>query len=133
MIRAFLPAVVLAATLAGCAPRPEQPVLSAFFNAARLRDRTALRALATASFDPATDGMITTFTITGVVSTRAGDAVIERVLISAPVKLMSGQTVRKNLIVTLEENTSPPPAGAGRPRWIVTSITDAAAPSTPRS
>ena len=52
MTRALMLAVALAATLAACSPRTEEPILSGFFNASRLRDRTALQKLATTSFDP---------------------------------------------------------------------------------
>ena len=39
MRRATALVVVLAASLAGCGPKPEEPVLAEFFNASRLRDR----------------------------------------------------------------------------------------------
>ena len=115
----------LGALVAGCAPRAEEPILGAFFHASRLRDRTALQKLATASFDPAVQGIITNFAITGVDAWHDGARTVKHVTIAAPVKLFSGQVVQKNLVVTIER--------AGE-RWIVTSITDApAAPSTPRS
>ncbi len=55
-----------AATLIGCSSTPEQPILQQFFTASRLRDNTTLAGFAAASFEPATDGIITTFTITNV-------------------------------------------------------------------
>jgi len=55
-----------AATLVGCASTPEQPLLQQFFTASRLRDHTTLAGFAAASFEPATDGIVTTFSITNV-------------------------------------------------------------------
>lgn len=121
--------VALAATLAACSPRTEEPILSGFFNASRLRDRTALQKLATTSFDPAAHGIITSFNMTGVVTRQAGGRVTKEVSISAPVKLLSGQTLQKNLVVTLERDG----AGSGSiaARWIVTAIRDAAGGPSP--
>ena len=55
-----------AATLIGCSSTPEQPILQQFFTASRLRDNTTLAGFAAASFEPGTDGIITTFSITNV-------------------------------------------------------------------
>jgi hypothetical protein len=129
MNRVLMLVVALAAVLAACSPRAEEPILSAFFSASRLRDRTALQKLATTSFDPAVHGIITSFTITGVVTTRAADRATKEVSISAPVKLPSGQTIWKNLVVTVELDESA--SGKTSARWIVTAIRDAAEPSPP--
>ena len=129
MTRALLLAVALAATLAACSPRTEEPILSGFFNASRLRDRTALQKLATTSFDPATRGIITNFAITGVVTSQAGGRVTKDVSISAPVQLPSGQTVQKNLVVTLEQDVSG--SGSIAARWVVTAIRDVAGGLSP--
>jgi hypothetical protein len=112
--------------MAGWSPRAEEPILGEFFHASRLRDRTALQKLATASFDPAVQGIITTFEITGVSSRREGNGAVKDVSIVAPVTLMSGQVVEKRLVVTIEQSDG---------RWIVTAITDgpASGPSTPPS
>jgi hypothetical protein len=118
-----LTVVALAATLAACSPRAEEPILSEFFNASRLRDRTALQKFATTSFDPSADGIITGFTITGVVARQVGSRARKEVSISAPVKLPSGQTLHKNLVVTLEQDVSGSVAAV---RWIVTAVRDAA-------
>jgi hypothetical protein len=129
MNRVLILVVALAATQAACSPRPEEPILSGFFSASRLRDRTALQKLATTSFDPAADGIITSFNITGVVAGQAAGRVIREVSMSAPVKLPSGQTLHKNLVVTLERDDS----GSGRTaaRWMVTAIRDAAGGLSP--
>ena len=129
MNRALMPIVALVATLAACSPRAEQPILSEFFSASRLRDRTALQKLATTSFDPASQGIITGFDITGVVTSEAGGRATKDVSISAPVRLPDGHTLQKNLVVTLERDVS----GSGRTaaRWIVTAIRDSAAGLSP--
>ena len=118
----------LAATLAACSPRAEEPILSEFFNASRLRDRTALQKFATTSFDPSARGIITGFTITGVVTRQAGRRVRKEVSISAPVKLPSGEMVQTNLVVTLEQDV---PGSGADVRWIVTAVRDAAAGPSP--
>ena len=123
------PVVALAATLAACSPRAEAPILSEFFNASRLRDRTALQKFATTSFDPSAHGIITGFTITSVVTRQAGRRVRKEVSISAPVKLPGGQTLQKNLVVTLERDVSG--SGGTAARWIVTGIRDSAAGLSP--
>ncbi len=126
MIRALLLAVALAAAMAGCSPRAEEPVLGAFFHASRLRDRTALQKLATVSFEPAVDGIITGFEITGVSTRRERGGATKDVAISAPVTMMSGQVIEKRLVVGIQQVDG---------RWIVVAIRDAAAPgpSTPPS
>jgi hypothetical protein len=55
-----------AATIIGCSSMQEQPLLQQFFTASRLRDNTTLAGFAAASFEPATDGIVTTFSITNV-------------------------------------------------------------------
>jgi hypothetical protein len=128
MTRVAVVVVVLAATLAGCGPRPEEPVLAEFFNASRLRDLTALRKIATTVFDPATDGIITDFEIKRVEAHEAGGRATEDVSISAPVKPMDGPTVEKQVVVTLEKDLTGARSGI-KGRWIVTAFrVDAAAP-----
>jgi hypothetical protein len=128
MTRVAVVVVVLAATLAGCGPRPEEPVLAEFFNASRLRDLTALRKIATTVFDPATDGIITDFEIKRVDAHEAGGRATEDVSISAPVKPMDGPTVEKQVVVTLEKDLTGARSGI-KGRWIVTAFrVDAAAP-----
>ena len=51
------------ATLA-CSGGAEYLALQKFFEASRLRDRTALRSISTVSFEPMADGTLTTFKIT---------------------------------------------------------------------
>jgi hypothetical protein len=49
-----------------CSSAAEQPILKQFFTASRLRDNTTLASFSTVAFEPATQGIITSFTITNV-------------------------------------------------------------------
>jgi hypothetical protein len=92
---------LVALTVAGCGFRGadlERARLDRFFAASRLRDLTALRHLSTVVFEPAADGIITSYEITGVVARGAA----EEVSITAPVKMFDGRTVTKRLTVTIE-------------------------------
>ena len=126
-----LSAILLAAaTLASCSGAQEHALLGEFFSASRLRDNTALARLATVRFEPTTQGIITKFDIVGVTAERreTGSATVSKdVSISAPVKLPSGATVRKRLVVTMQRE-----AGS-KSGWIVSAIRDEAAASSPRS
>ena len=117
-----------AATLAGCSSAAERTILDEFFAASRLRDTTALQSLATVSFEPHIQGIITSFAITKVTPASGGGARSEDVSISAPVKLPDGQTLQKAFVITIQRA---PRDGSAGP-LVVTSIRDAS-PSTPRS
>ena len=124
-------ALAVALTAAAACARAEEPILGAFFNASRLRDRTALQRIATVSFDPAAQGIITSFRITGVVPGHAGGREAKQVAISAPVQLPGGQIREEQLVVTLEHDVTGAVSGVAG-RWIVTAIRDAAGdPSSP--
>jgi hypothetical protein len=59
--------IVLAAVMVGaCSSPPEQPILYQFFTASRLRDNTSLQNFAVVSFDPATAGTVSNFSIRSV-------------------------------------------------------------------
>lgn len=64
-LRASL-AASLTVLAAACSSAPEQPILNQFFMASRLRDNTTLASFSTVSFEPASQGTITSFTITNV-------------------------------------------------------------------
>ena len=122
--------LLLPTTLAaiGCSTAAEQSILGQFFAASRLRDITALKNIATVVFEPATQGIVTSFEITKIEPhSNGGELVSESVSISAPVKLPSGGTLQKDLVITLQRRTG---------QWMVTAIDDAppppGAPSTPR-
>ena len=124
-MRVARPAViVLMLAVSGCGPNTERTLLNRFFAASRLRDLTALGKIATVVFEPASDGIVTSFDITSV----TGRGSREEVLISAPVKMFDGRMMTKNFAVTIE-------------RGLVTAISErpalsrgggAASPSTPR-
>jgi hypothetical protein len=50
----------------GCSGGAEQQLLQKYFNAAKLRDQTTLANIATVRFDPQTDGIVQSFTVTSV-------------------------------------------------------------------
>jgi len=125
MTRVPILVVALAAALSACAPPQEELVLGEFFNASRLADRTALQRIATTWFNPAADGIVTSFTVTGVTTSQAGGRVTKEVSIAAPVKLPGGETREKNLVATLQRDTAA--SGGVAARWIVTAIRDSPA------
>ena len=96
----------------------EQLLLDQFFNASRLRDRTALQKISTIILEPLEQGAVTTFTITNVVDLAGPDGEVQskQVNVSAPVLLPDGRTVTKtlNLILQRGDRTAA--------RWIVTGI-----------
>jgi len=135
--RRLLEVLVAAAVTQGCSVRPEQPLISDFFSASRLRDLTALARISTVVFEPRERGIVTSFTIRRV-SAAPGhdDGTAKEVEIEAPVKLPDGSTVDRILVVTLQRrrSASEPDSGALYNGWIVTGITDAPPPaSSPRS
>jgi hypothetical protein len=53
-------------TFAACSSAPEQPILQQFFRASRLNDATSLAGFATTSFQPQTQGTVSSFDIVSV-------------------------------------------------------------------
>ena len=99
-----------------CGPTREGTLLSQFFSASRLRDLTALRRISTVVFEPASDGIVTSFEILGVTDRGAS----KDVSISAPVKLPDGRTVVKTFAIRIDGGMvtaiSEGPAAASTPR-----------------
>ena len=136
MTRARLLAVssiALTTIVLGSCQRVEHAVLMQFFAASRLRDLTALATVSTVVFEPTTDGTVTTFHITDIgPERRTGSEITKDVIVDAPVRMPSGQSVQKTLRVTLRlaargENSAVD-------RWMVTGFKDATpAAATPRS
>jgi len=91
-------ASLIALTVLSCGQQADRVLLDRFFAASRLRDLTALRTFSTVVFEPASDGIITSYEITGVVARGAK----RHVSISAPVKMFDGRTVSKRLAITIE-------------------------------
>jgi hypothetical protein len=120
-------------TALACAPDTERTLLTQFFAASRLRDLTALRKFSTVVFEPASDGIVTSFEISGVTAVQGPDGapVSEDVSISAPVRLPDGRTVLTRFVVTMER--SRPGAQDPGSGWMITAISErSASPSTPR-
>jgi hypothetical protein len=108
--------VLLTLLVSNCSGAADRSLITQFFAASRLRDLTALSKISTVVFEPAADGIVTSFDITG----AAGDAASKQVSISAPVRLPDGRTVLKNYAITIQ-------------RGMITAISEsAAAPSIPR-
>ena len=109
---------LLALSIAGCGSRiadSDQVLLNQFFAASRLRDLNAVSKVATVVFEPARDGIITSFDVTDVRPQGSG----EDVSISAPVRMPDGRTVRKDFAVTIQGG-------------LVTSISERPASPSPR-
>ena len=113
MMRTALAVLLLALTLTGCSTPVEQTLLSQFFAASRLRDLTALHKYSTIAFEPARDGIVTSFEITSL-KERSG---VKYLTVSAPVELPNGQSVVKSFVVTIQGG-------------LVTSISEAQVPSS---
>jgi hypothetical protein len=111
-------------TLVGCGANTEGTLLTQFFAASRLRDLTALRNVSTVVFEPATDGIVTSYEITSV--TDRGST--KEVLITAPVKMFDGRMVTKTFTVTIDGGL----VTAISERPAPSPIEGAASPSTPR-
>lgn len=70
-IAVFAPALfALAMLTSACSSRPEDPQLRQFFRASQLRDNQTLANFAIVTFDPAKDGVVSTFDITSVSEER---------------------------------------------------------------
>jgi hypothetical protein len=133
-VKTILTVALLTIALAGCSSAEERTLLGQFFAASRLRDLTAVRNVATVAFEPATDGIVTSFEIMriNVVQASEGQATVKDVLISAPVKLFDGRTVPRTFVVTMQRGLP----GSDQSRsggWMITAFkADPASPSIPR-
>lgn len=125
-------ALLLAAfAFVGCSVPSEQPILEQFFEASRLRDKTALQAFSTVTFEPRDQGIVRTFSIARVSEEqRSGDTISKEVTLTAPVELPGGRSVQKTLIVTMQR-AAPAGGGASPGPWIITGV--AAFQPSPRS
>ena len=119
--RSVLVALALATSAIACAGGYEQALLTQFFAASRLDDRTALQPIATAIFDPRTDGTVLSFDIAG---STPEDHGTKRITVSARVHLPGGETVQKQLVVTMRRS-DPAIDKDTTSRWIITSVTSA--------
>ena len=110
---------VLLLTAACARHGAEQVLLDQFFNASRLRDRTALQKISTVILEPLEQGAVTTFAITNVVDLEGPNGLIQskQVNVSAPVRLPDGRTAQKTLSVILQRGN-----GQAAAPWMVTGI-----------
>ena len=111
-------------TALSCAHDAERALLDRFFAASRLRDLTALRKIATVVFEPATDGIITSFDILQITAEQSPDGISrsKKVLISAPVRLPDGGTVTKTIVVTMGQRSAGGDQNPSR-GWMITGVT----------
>ena len=129
----MLPVAIV--TLSSCASAAEQTLLTQFFAASRLRDLTALSKLSTVVFEPASDGIVTSFEITAIQATQGPDGhpIAKDVSIVAPVRSPSGQTTLKAFVITMSRGVP----GSDQYRfgtWLISAIKAVPAVlSTPRS
>lgn len=115
-------AVVVAVGIAiACARGAEYAVIEQFFSASRLRDLTALEKVSTVIFEPRQDGTVLAFEIVDV--HRTGDD-SEELLVSASVRLPSGQIVKKPLLITLKRQQD---------RWMVAAVRVSTESTSPAS
>jgi hypothetical protein len=99
-------------------------VLDQFFAASRLRDLNALEKVSTVIFEPRQDGTVLEYDITTITKT---DQDTEEVLVSATVRMPSGRSVRKPLLVTLKRVQE---------QWRVAAVrvsTESTSPASPQS
>ena len=107
---AWLAVWLSGAVALGCSVPQERSILERFFEASRLRDRTALSNYATVIIEPLEQGIVTDFDVLRVSPGRHGT---KAVTIDARVKLPDGRIVDKTVSVTLERRDG---------RWIVTDV-----------
>lgn len=104
----------------GCSASPEEQTLLQFFVAARTLDTTVIRKYATVDFNPQTDGIVQTFTVTTI-----GPEQQDRkdVTIDAVVLQPSGVTARQTMVATF---------GKVDGRWLITGLRQTPASRTSR-
>jgi hypothetical protein len=108
-------------TFAACSVPPERSILEEFFAAARLRDTTVLKALATTTFEPLERGIVVDFDVDQVTTVNPRR---KTVTIDAQIHRPNGVKARQRLVVTLEQGVLQQSAEAAR-RWIVTNVEEA--------
>jgi hypothetical protein len=101
---------LLALTSFACSASPEEQMLLRFFVAAPTLDSTVIRKYATVGFNPRTDGIVQTFTVTTVAPERQD---LKDVTIDAVVLQPDGTTSRRTMIATF---------GKVEGRWLITGL-----------
>ena len=100
---------------------PEEQTLLRFFEAARTLDRTEIAKYATVGFNPRSEGVVQTFTVTAIGPEREA---AKDITIEAIVRDPDGTTVRRGLRVTLQKTET---------RWIITGLQPIPASQTSRA
>lgn len=103
-----------------CSASPEEQTLLQFFVAARTLDTTVIRKYATVGFNPLTDGIVQTFTIT---ATGPEHQDRKDVTIDAVVLQPSGVTAQQTMVATF---------GKVDGRWLITGLRQTPASRTSR-
>jgi hypothetical protein len=103
-----------------CSASPEEQTLLQFFVAARTLDTTVIRKYATVSFNPQTDGIVQTFTVTAIGPEHQNrkDVTIEAVVLQP-----DGVTARQTMVATF---------GKVDGRWLITGLRQTPASRTSR-
>jgi hypothetical protein len=103
-----------------CSASPEEQTLLGFFVAARTLDSTVIGKYATIGFNPRTDGIVQTFSVTSI-----GPEHQDRkdVSIDAMVRQPNGVTGRRAMVATFQKVDG---------RWLVTSLRQTPASQTSR-
>jgi hypothetical protein len=102
---------LIAGALASGCVRQEQSILDEFFDASRLRDKTALAKFATVTFEPLQQGIVVEYTIDKV----AVDGGTKQITVKAQVERPDGRTVPETLLVLMQHG------GRG---WTITGVTE---------
>ena len=110
-----------ALTLLACGPASvEEQTLLRFFEAAPTLDSTILKKYATVGFNPRTDGIVQTFTVTAIGPEREDQ---KEVTIDAVVRDPGGMTTRRTMVATFQKIEG---------RWLVTGLRQTPASRTSR-
>jgi hypothetical protein len=116
--RAVLTGLVLSLGAVACANGYERALLTQFFAASRLLDRTALQNMATVVFDPRTDGTVLRFDIDRI---TPEDRHQKTATVSARLRLPGGDIVQKQLVVTMRR-TDPAVDKGATSRWMIIAV-----------
>ena len=103
-----------------CSASPEEQTLLRFFVAARTLDSTVISKYATIGFNPRTDGIVQTFTVTSIGPERQDR---KDVSIDADVLEPNGVVGRRTMVATFQKIEG---------RWLVTSLRQTPASQTLR-
>ncbi|HEY9463536.1 MAG TPA: hypothetical protein VIR54_10625 [Vicinamibacterales bacterium] len=109
-----------ALALFACSASPEEQTLLRFFVAAPTLDSTVIGKYATVGFNPQTDGIVQTFTITAMGPEHQDQ---KDVTIDAVVLQPDGNTARRTMVATF---------GKVRGRWLITGLRQTPASRTSR-